>query len=98
MKEPKQTVVMITTARVVVTTRPLSLNASSPVSSGILSTRPKAMAPRIIPPYEMKSSSRNDTSGVFEHTLKRLCTIVIAMSLPVMIIAVIHIIKVGDQT
>ena len=62
---------MMTTARVVVTTTPLSLKVlSSPFASiyypaGILSTSPNAIAPLIIPPYDINSSSLIVTSVFF---------------------------------
>jgi hypothetical protein len=48
-------VVKMTKIKVVVMMVPRSLKVSG--SSGILSTSPKAIAPLIIPPYEMKHSS-----------------------------------------
>ena len=67
------TVVIITTARVVVTTAPLSLKAGYPSTypDGILRTNPNAMAPLIIPPKATKVSSLKLTSAAFPFFLHK---------------------------
>mmetsp|Transcript_16362 Transcript_16362/g.27671 ORF Transcript_16362/g.27671 Transcript_16362/m.27671 type:complete len:225 (-) Transcript_16362:1042-1716(-) len=100
MKEPNMTVVMMTTARVVVTMTSRSLKLFSGFSLsfwGILSTSPKAMAPLIMPPYEMKLSSRRVTSLFLEQSLKRKWEIQTAMVLPTMMMRVIQPMKETDQ-
>ena len=102
MKEPKTTVVMMTTASVVVTTTPLSLKVmSSPplvsAPAGILRTRPNAIAPLIIPPYEIKQSSLMVTSCFFWHSLHRKWDENTAINLPTMMIPVIQQMKDADQ-
>ena len=99
MKDPKITVVKITQAKVVVTTTPRSLKWRESVAgtSGILSTRAKAIAPLIIPPYVMKSNSLNVTSGVLEHAVTRPWAVHTAMTLPTIMMAHITTQKVMDQ-
>lgn len=98
MNVPNITVVMMTTASVVVTVTPRS---RKPSFLGILRTRPNAIAPRIIPPYEMNTSSRKDISGYspfFRHMLAQPCAMLMAMIRPTMMIAVIQPMQLPDQT
>lgn len=98
MKEPNTTVVMMTSASVVVTITPRSLNSLFELAEvGIYSTSPKAMAPRIIPPYEMNANSRSDTSFFFMQQEKMPWAVKTAETRPTITIAVIQRMKLRDQ-